>query len=273
MTTGIQTHKIPVAGGELAVHIQGDATAPVIYMAHSILSSSMMWQAQAELLASTGWRVIRADTRGHGQSTSPPGPYSMNQLAGDMVSVLDAMGIERAHYLGLSLGAMSGFGLGIHHSDRLLSLCLCDGRADMPAALGAPWDERITLAQEQGCVALSVSTPERWFGKPFLDANPAIAQQFNSTVAATQVEGFSGCARAIQGLDYLSQVSAINCPTTLIVGANDGPLPQVMQSLQNLIPGSVLEVIPNAGHLPNIDQAPTFNAALLRHLQRVSATH
>ena len=196
----------------------------------------------------------------------------LNQLAGDMVTILDAMGIERAHYLGLSLGAMSGFGLAIHHADRLLSLCLCDGRADMPSALGAPWDERIRLAREQGCVALSVSTPERWFGKPFLDANPAIAQQFNSTVAATQVEGFCGCAQAIQGLDYFSQVSAITSPTTLIVGANDGPLPQAMQSLQGLIPGSVLEVIPNAGHLPNIDQPAAFNAALLRHLERVSTS-
>jgi 3-oxoadipate enol-lactonase len=82
------------------------------------------------------------------------------------------------------------------------------------------------------------------------------------------VEGFVGCAQAIQQLDYLPQVNRIAVPTTLIVGANDGPLPQAMQALQQLIAGAVLEIIPGAGHLPNIDQPTAFNAALMRHFFR-----
>jgi 3-oxoadipate enol-lactonase len=268
MSALVRTLRVPGPAGELCVHVQGDASAPAVLMTHSIASSSMMWQAQAELLAATGWRVVRADTRGHGGSQAGPAPYAMDDLAADSIAVLDALDIERAHYVGLSLGGMSGFGLGIRHADRLLSLCLCDARADMTPAFAAPWDERIAQARAEGCGALAVSTTERWFGKAFLDARPDIARAFQQTVADTSVEGFVGCAQAIQQLDYLPRVQRIALPTTLIVGANDGPLPQAMQALQALIAGSALEVIPGAGHLPNIDQPAAFNAALMRHLFR-----
>lgn len=268
MSTDVQRLRLAGPAGEIAVCVQGPAAAPAVLMAHSILSSGMMWEAQAALLAATGWRVIRADTRGHGDSAATAAPYAMRDLVADSVAVLDALEIERAHYVGLSLGGMSGLGLGIHHPGRLLSLCICDARADMPPALAAPWDERIAVAQSQGCAALAEPTLERWFGQPFLEAHPAVARKFRATAGATSAEGFVGCARAIQGLDYLGSVGRISVPTTLIVGANDGPLPQAMQVLQGLIEGSTLEVVPQAGHLPNIDQPTAFNAALMRHFFR-----
>lgn len=264
-----QTQRVPgPAGGafQLAVQVQGDDAAPVVLMTHSILSASMMWDEQAALLAENGWRVVRADTRGHGASDAPPAPYTMADLVADSVAVLDALGIAQAHYVGLSLGGMSGFGLGIHHADRLLSLCLCDARADMPPAAGAVWPERIAIAQQQGCAALAAATTERWFGQVFLDAHPATAQRFRAAASATSSAGFVGCAQAIMGLDYLGRVAEISTPTTMIVGANDGPLPAAMQHLQGLIASAALEVIPDAGHLPNTDQPAAFNAALLRHL-------
>ncbi|WP_233838180.1 alpha/beta fold hydrolase [Paraburkholderia sp. ZP32-5] len=256
--------------GDIAIYTQGAPDAPVVVMAHSILSSSMMWEAQAALLAARGWRVICADTRGHGASQAEASAWTMDDLAADTIAVLDALAIERAHYVGLSLGGMSGFGLGIRHADRLLSLCLCDARADAPAAFAAPWDERIELARRDGCGALAVSTTERWFGKPFVEAHPEIAARFRSTAAATSTDGFIGCARAIQKLDYLRDVTCIDVPTTLIVGANDAALPQAMEQLSTLIPEARLDVIANAGHLPNIDQPDAFNDALLRHLQRTN---
>ena len=126
----------------------------------------------------------------------------------------------------------------------------------------------MALARSAGCGALAVATTERWFGKAFLDAQPALAQAFQHTASSTSVDGFAGCAQAIQQLDYLPQVARISTPTTLIVGANDGPLPAAMQALQALIPGAALEVISHAGHLPNIDQPTAFNAALMRHFFR-----
>ena len=118
---------------------------------------------------------------------------------------------------------------------------------------------------------LAAPTLERWFGRAFLDAHPALAARFLAVAAATSVEGFVGCARAIQGLNYLPQVERIAIPTTFVVGANDGVLPEANRALQQRVAGSILELIPNAGHLPNVDQPASFDAALLRHLQRCGA--
>jgi 3-oxoadipate enol-lactonase len=273
MSDAIQTLRVPGPAGELAVTVQGPITGTPVLMAHSILSAAMMWEEQAALLAARGYRVLRADTRGHGASAAPAGATAMADLVADHIAILDGLGIQQAHYVGLSLGCMSGFGLGINHPQRVLSLVLCDGRADMPTAAGAVWPERITAAQAQGCAVLAAATVERWFGRAFLDANPAIEKRFIATVSATSVAGFVGCAQSIIGLDYLPRVAQIRVPTTLIVGANDGPLPGVMQALPSAMTGvpggAAVELIANAGHLPNIDQPAAFNAALLRHFARV----
>lgn len=260
-----QTLMLPGPAGQIAVHVSGASDAPAVLMNHSILSSSMMWHEQASLLAATGWRVICADTRGHGQSECNTQSCTMDDLVADSLSVLDGLNIQKAHYVGLSLGGMSGAGFGIQHPDRLLSMVLCDCRADMPSPMGDVWNERIASAQEKGCQSLAVVTTERWFGAAFLASNAATAKAFQDTIGHTQVNGFLSCARAIQGLNYLDQVSQIKTPTTLIAGANDGPLPLAMQHMQEKIQDSHLEIIPNAGHLPNIDQPTLFNAALMRH--------
>lgn len=268
----IQQRLVRAHHGEVAVRLQGNTEHPAIVMTHSILSSAAMWDEQAAVLADHGWYVVRVDATGHGDSPAPTTEtVTMDGLAADTVAVLDALGIAQAHYVGLSLGGMSGFALGIHHGARFLSLVLCDARADAPPAVAAPWDERIALAEQHGsCSPLAGPTIERWFGKEFVETNPTIAERFQTIAAATSVKGFVGCARAIQGLDYLAGVVGIDTPVHMIVGSKDGVLPDAMRALQPHIPGSTLELIPNAGHLPNIDQPAAFNAALLRHFARFS---
>ncbi|SEB05931.1 alpha/beta fold hydrolase [Variovorax sp. YR216] len=267
----IQQRLVRAHHGDVAVRLQGNPKHPAVVMTHSILSSAAMWDEQAALLAGQGWYVVRVDATGHGDSPAPKAEaVTMDGLAADTVAVLDALDIARAHYVGLSLGAMSGFGLGIGHGARLLSLVLCDGRADAPPAVAAPWDERIAIAEQRGtCAPLAAPTIERWFGKPFVMANTGIAERFEAIAARTSIKGFVGCARAIQGLDYLADLAGIATPMTLIVGSNDGVLPEAMRDLQQRIAGSVLETIAEAGHLPNVDQPAAFNAALLRHFERV----
>src|SRR5690606_25963831 len=119
--------------------------------------------------------------------------------------------------------------------------CLCDARADMPEALHPAWHQRIASAQQSGTTSLASATVERWFGKDFVSLHPDIAARFMDQVGATSVDGFVGCAQAILGLDFLPSVSQIAVPTTLIVGANDQPLPVEMENIQALIPGSSLE--------------------------------
>jgi 3-oxoadipate enol-lactonase len=269
----VEIHKRSVQAhhGEVAVKLQGDPENPAVVMTHSILSSASMWDEPAALLVGQGWYVVRIDTTGHGDSPPPAtGAVTMDGLAADTVAVLDALDIASAHYVGLSLGGMSGFGLGIHHGHRFLSLVLCAARADAPAAVAMPWDERIATAQQhESCEPLAMPTIERWFGKDFVAANPGLAQRFQKIAAATSVKGFTACARAIQSLNYLEDAGRIALPVTLLVGSIDGALPQAMCDLQQQIAGSVLETIPGAGHLPNIDQPTAFNAALLRHFERV----
>jgi 3-oxoadipate enol-lactonase len=255
--------------GRLAVQRWGDDAAPAVLMNHSILASSQMWEEQAALLAERGWQVLCLDTRGHGQSEAPQPPYTVADLADDNIAVLDGLGIAKAHFVGLSLGAMTGFGIGIDHADRILSLCLCDGRADTPPAMRGMWEERIVLARAQGCAPLAAGTLERWFSPQFMQQHPERVAPLQAAIEKTSANGFVGAAQAIQALDELGRVSRIKLPTTFIVGANDGPLPQAMRELQALVPGAKLEVIADAGHLPNIDQPEAYNAALLRHLDGV----
>jgi 3-oxoadipate enol-lactonase len=180
---------------------------------------------------------------------------------------MDALDIDKAHYVGLSLGGMIGFGLALQHSRRFHQFIICDARADAPPAFAAPWDERMTIAKEQGCVALAQSTIERWFGKDFVAIQSTIANKLMSIAASTSVDGFVGCVKAIQGLDYLTQISNISTRTTLVVGSNDGPLPQAMADIAQQISGSILEIIQASGHLPNIDQKDQFNFVLLNALK------
>ena len=196
----------------------------------------------------------------------------MEDLVEDVIALLDGLGVDRAHFVGLSLGGMTGFGIGIDHADRFMSLCLCAARADMPETLAGVWDDRISLAAEEGAGSLATATLERWFGKPFLDANQELAEAFRNTIAATSFRGFAGCARAIQKLNFLPEVHDIKLPTTLIVGSRDVPLPDEMRKLQGLIPNAQLELIEGAGHLPNIDHPSEFNAAMMRHFKRVSSS-
>jgi 3-oxoadipate enol-lactonase len=225
-----------------------------------------MWDEQSALLASKGYRVVRLDTRGHGASDAPKPPYAMSDLVADTIDVMNALDIDKAHYVGLSLGGMTGFGLALHHAKRFHQFILCDARADAPHAFSAPWDERIAIAKEQGCAALAQTTIERWFGKDFAASQSTKANKLMNIAACTSVDGFVGCAKAIQGLDYLKQISNISTRTTLVVGSNDGPLPQAMADIAQQISGGALEIIQGGGHLPNIDQKDQFNLVLLNAL-------
>ncbi len=273
LVTTLQHLFLPSAACRVAVHIDGPANGPVVLLAHAILSSSVLWRRQAEWLAAEGWRVLRPDTRGHGRSDAPSAPslpWRMGDLARDVVEILDGLGIRTAHYVGLSLGGMCGFALAERHPERLASLCLClcDCRADAPAAFAQPWDERIALVEAQGCEALAGPTIERWLGRDVIAAHPAEAQALHAAAAGTSRAGMVGCARAIQQLDHRAAARAIRVPTTLVVGANDAALPDAMRELQAEIPGAQFEIVPDAGHLPNIDRPAHFDAVLRAHLGR-----
>jgi 3-oxoadipate enol-lactonase len=249
----------------LAAYVGGPEGAETILFNHSILTDSEIWKDQAERALRFGYRVICLDFRGHGASSAFAPPYTLHDLVNDNVFALDQLNVGRAHFVGVSLGGMAGLGLGILHPDRIESLCLCAARGDAPEAFAASWDERISLATKQGTGALVQSTSERWLGAGY-SSHPHY-QLIKRLIEATSINGFVGSAHAIQKLDFLGDVGTITAPTTLIVGQNDTGMLQPMHTLHDIIKGSHLELMPSAGHIPQLDDAEKFNDLLFGHLR------
>ena len=263
MTQAIK-HVIEVDGASLSVLDEGERDGPCVLMAHSILTDRSMWQTQVPALLEQGWRVLRPDSRGHGASVARGTSFSIDRLALDVVAILDALHIQRMHFIGLSLGGMVGFALATQHADRLTSLILCDTRADSTPDFAAPWPGRIEQATRDGIACLAEPTLQRWF------AERPLSELSRSTIAdairTTSLEGFVGTAHALQNFDYVDKLGGIKTPTCLIVGELDGALPAAMATVQAAIPLSTLVTIPAAGHLPNVELPDAFNLAMLSHL-------
>jgi 3-oxoadipate enol-lactonase len=271
--SGFERRSIPGPAGLLSVRIGGPDVAPVVFFGHSILTSSAVWHRQAVQLVAKGYRVVCLDSRGHGASEAPVPPYAMDDLVDDVIAVLDALGIARVHYVGVSQGGMTGFGLGVRYADRLESLCIIAARADAPPPFAAAWDDRIALVTKQRSVDdLAGPTAERWFGVDFLASQPTIASDLFRCIRETSADGFVGCAQAIQGLDYLDGVGAIGVPTALIIGERDNLLLQPMRDLAPLMATASFHEIEDAGHLPQLDHPAAFAAILENHLTLAHAT-
>jgi 3-oxoadipate enol-lactonase len=264
-------HSLPVDGAALKVHDDGAIGQPCIVLAHSIMTNANMWAPQLGHLTNLGYRVLRPESRGHGGSRNGRSSLTIDRLAADVVHVLDSLDIARAHFVGLSLGGMVGFALGQQHEARLLRLVICDARADSPPAFAQPWDERIEQAEKQGMASLVQPTLDRWFGDRLAMLDQSTQAQLREDIASTSVDGFVATARALQAFDCTPGLGSMPPDATLIVGDRDGVLPDVMSDLSRRMPRCQLEMIPGAGHLPNIEQPALFNAALTRALVRATA--
>ncbi len=258
--------KANVNGIEIFYTIDG-ASGPWVTFSHSLACNSGMWDEQVAVLKQD-FRVLRFDTRGHGQSAAAPGPYDFVQMAEDVRGLLDALRVEKTHFVGLSMGGMIGQSLGLRHPQRLLSLTLADTASRQPVGAEKIWAERIALARAQGMQALEESTLARWFTESCRNAQPATMQRIGAMIRTTPVEGYANCGFAIARINFTDQLKAIRCPVLVIVGEDDPGTPVAMsKEIQAAIPGSELVVLPRAAHLSNIEQAAAFNGALLSFLR------
>ncbi len=250
----------------IAYRFDGPADAPVVVLSNSLSSNLSMWDDQFAALTAR-YRVLRYDQRGHGQSTVTPGPYTFDMLADDVRGLLEALGIGAVHFVGLSMGGMTGMNLAVRHPEILESLVLCDTSAHMPPP--ELWDERIALARDGGMSATSEATLGRWFTAPFHAARPDAIARVRQMIETTPVEGYAGCCMAIREMDQIAALPRISMPTRVIVGADDPSTPvSASQLINDKIPGSDLVIIENAAHLSNIEKASEFNAAMLEFLAR-----
>ena len=259
-----------VQAGEIKINyeLSGNENGPVVVMSHSLGSSSVMWEPQLKALEDH-YRLLRFDTRGHGKSDAPQGPYTLEQLAGDAIALLDTLQIDRVHFVGLSMGGMIAQCLALGHVDRLISLALCDTAAVIPDEAQPIWQERIDTTRKKGMAAGVDETLQRWFTQPYLSRMPPEVEVIRSQFLNTPAEGFIGCSEAIRRLNYLEQLAAIQLPVLIIVGEDDPGTPvSAAEAIHARIETSELVILPSAAHLSNIEQADAFNQSLVKFLDR-----
>jgi 3-oxoadipate enol-lactonase len=246
--------------------VTGREDGPVVVLSNSLGSTYHMWDAQLAALEER-FRVVRYDTRGHGVSPVPDGPYSIDDLADDLVDLLDRLGIGRAHLVGLSLGGMTAMRVAARNPDRVDRLALlCTGAALPPASA---WTDRAATVRAGGSAAVAKAVVERWFTPEFLAAHPDVREAHEAMVAATPAEGYAGCCEAIAALDMRDDLAYIKAPTLAIAGADDPATPPAtLEEIAASVPDSRLLVVPRAAHLANAERPDIITPALINHLEQ-----
>jgi 3-oxoadipate enol-lactonase len=210
------------------------------------------------------FKVLRFDTRGHGKSHVPKAPYTLEALGQDVVELFLELGIQRTHWMGLSMGGMIGQTMVLKWPQLFISLVLADTTSRRPENAVQMWADRAKIAREQGMQGLLESTLTRWFTQPYVDANSAKLQKIAKGILETPVEGFAGCSSAIAHIDTFDRLKEINCPTMIIVGIEDhGTPPEMAKKIHSQIKDSVLHIIPDASHISNVEQTEIFNQHLV----------
>jgi len=253
--------KVKANGISLNYRIDGPERAPCIVFSNSLATTLAMWDEQAAALTDK-FRVIRYDQRGHGETEAPAGRYAFDTLLDDALKLMDALGIAKAIFAGLSMGGATALGLAERHPDRFERIIVADSPCESTPQSSQQWEERIAVAQKQGIDALVEPTVARWFPPETVAKNPPYLDKIRAMIRSTPVNGFIGCAAALAAHDYASAVALVKCPTLFIVGEKDGAAPAAMAKLHDKLPGSRFVTLPGAGHISNMDRAGEFNRAV-----------
>ncbi|WP_432514735.1 3-oxoadipate enol-lactonase [Kineococcus sp. SYSU DK001] len=238
--------------------------APVVVLGPSIGARLGMWDPQVPVLAAE-FRVVRYDTRGHAPSPVPPGPYDVDDLADDVVALLDELEVERAHLVGLSLGGMTAAAVAARYPERVARLALLFTTAafDDPA----PWLARIETVRERGTGAIAEAVVGRWFTPGFADAHPDLVERCRGWLRDVSDEGYAACCHALATLDLRDRLPEIEAPTLVVSARDDAAIPPVHQErLAASIAGAHLVHVPGA-HLANLESVDAVTGALLHHLR------
>jgi 3-oxoadipate enol-lactonase len=246
-----------VNGTKLYYRIDGatNTSAPWLVLSNSLGTDVSMWASQLPEFAKH-FRVLRYDTRGHGRSDAPKGPYTIEQLTGDVVGLFDHLKIDRAHFVGLSMGGLTGIGLGARYAARFDRLVLCNTAAKIGSA--EVWEPRAAFVREKGMAALAPAVPARWFTPAFIERNPLVIAQMLDTVAHIDAEGYASNCDAINATDLRGEVKSIKAPTLVISGSHDlAATPAQGRELAEAIEGARYVEL-DVSHISNIEAAPTF---------------
>ncbi len=239
---------------------------PLVFL-HAFPMNRRMWEPQVHALAAQ-YRVVTVDLRGHGESDAPLWRYSLDQYADDVRALLDLLGIQEAVLIGLSMGGYLIFAFHRRYPERLKALVFADTRAEADKPEQVAW--RFQLAQRAQASGAAVVADDMLpkLIAPSSQTNPELVDRVRSIILSTRVTGIAGDLTAIaERPDSTGQLKTIHCPTLVLVGELDGlTTPEDNRRIADGITGARFELIPNAGHLSNLEQPEAFNIALLKFL-------
>jgi 3-oxoadipate enol-lactonase len=262
----MKKHFAQINGCRLGFASEGTERAPAVMLSHALATRAEVWGYQLPLL-SRHFRVILYDIRGHGESEASGDRYSLEELANDVERLLDHLSIERAAFVGISLGGMIGQVLALAAPERLSALALCCTGSEANEAMRANFDQRIETVRLKGMESQIEPTLARWFSLEFLQTAPRTVAWIAELIRTTSPDGFVGCCRALQNLNVTERLREIRVPTLLIPGEKDqGFPPAVAESIRDRIHGSKLQILRRAAHLGIVEQAHSFNEILLPFL-------
>ncbi len=252
---------VELEGTRIHYEMQGSADAPVLIFSNSLGTDLAMWTPQMAH-ATKRYRVLRYDKRGHGESSRPKGPYTIELLGKDAIGLLDALKIGRAHFCGISIGGQTGLWLGIHAPERLKKLVVSNTGAKIGTTAG--WNARIETVRKDGLKAVSSAVIERWFTAKFREKEPTTVEEIRQMLEGQDAEGYAGCCAAVQDFDAREQVKRVKVPTLVMAGTHDTSTPP---SEGRFIAGEIAGakyVELDAAHLSNIEANEKFTDELLR---------
>ena len=248
-------------GGRIHCQAEGPAEGPALHFSNSLGSDLDLWRPQIE--AARDYRVIRYDTRGHGRSQGTSS-WTLDTLGADAVAVLDAAVVERADFVGISLGGMTGMWLGVHAPDRVGKLVLANTGAKIGTA--DTWNQRISAVQTEGLAAIADSVLARWFTPGFAASNPDIVANIRRTLVTTPPSGYIACCEALREADLRNEIAAIKSPVLVVTGTHDLSTPPALgEFVRTRIDAAQLVELPCAP-ISNVEQASAFNRAMLDFL-------
>ena len=237
-----------------------------LILAHAIGCDARMWEEVAPRLASR-YRVLRVDARGHGGSPVTPRPYSLGGLAADFAAVLDRLGVQRAHWVGLSMGGMIGQAFALRHGERLGRLVLANTTSSYGPEGKPNWQKRIQLVEQGGLAAIRDMVEQRYFSEGFRREHPQVVAKVMGRFMETAPQGYLGCCDAIADLDFSRDVARIGHRTLVIAGDEDvGTPPAMSEAIVARIPGSKLAVMKGAAHLSAAEKPEEFSRLVLDFL-------
>jgi 3-oxoadipate enol-lactonase len=244
--------------------VTGPDDAPVLVLSNSLGTTYEMWDQQAERLAER-FRLVRYDTRGHGRSDTPRGPYSIDEAGGDVIDLLDHLGVEKAHIAGLSLGGMTAMWLGIAtplRVDRLVLLCTSPQMG--PREL---WVDRARTVREHGTQAIVDGTLERWLTEDYRASHDI--SWLREMFVGVSDEGYASCCSIIEHMSLTANLGQIRAPTLVIGGAQDPATPPAehARKIAEAIVGARLEILDPGAHLINVERPDTVTHLILEHLE------